>query len=68
MLPQDVLEVYGLKKPAAAYTCVATNSKTGRSVTSPAVSLGIVGESRRLLVWDWLWSMTSLHSRGSTGH
>lgn len=62
MLPQRVLEVYGLKKPAAAYTCVATNSKTGRSVTSPAVTLGIVGESRRFLAGDWLRSMTSRHS------
>lgn len=70
VLPQKVLEVYGLKKPAASYTCVATNSKTGRSVTSAAVKLGIVGESRRclrsdvgvLLVCNWLWSMTSHRS------
>lgn len=70
VLPQKVLEVYGLKKPAASYTCVATNSKTGRSVTSAAVTFGIVGESRRrlsgdivvLLLCDWLRWMTSRHS------
>lgn len=50
VLPQEVLEVYGLKKPSASYICVATNSKTGRSVTSTAVTFGIVGELRRRLM------------------
>lgn len=47
VLPQKVLEVYGLNKPPASYTCVATNTKTGRAVPSPAVTLGIMGESQR---------------------
>lgn len=42
VLPQKVLEVYGLNKPPASYTCVATNTKTGRTVPSPAVTLGIM--------------------------
>ncbi|XP_075907579.1 cell adhesion molecule CEACAM5 [Nelusetta ayraudi] len=42
VLPQKVLEVYGLNKPPASYTCMATNTKTGRAVLSPAVTLGIM--------------------------